>query len=829
MRTQLLNLLKGSEQLLITTGLETQMSIKPFIRHLEENTKNISTIKSAFVQFVLEQFAQYPHLLENLTLEAISKEQHLLDLIYSTLSVAVESENEKLWALCAPITPLIFYGTNSFYNLLLDENTGELKQEVVETQVEIVKTKRPELLYTLILHKQYNFPNAFKTELIRTLIDPQSGLKKYFKLDFDRRFLDVISKTKKPDLSAEQIQEIVHGLKPLETLFQLLPLQNFRFEGFSVVTLTDVTSHYAIENIKNVIVNRQQYSLDNYYSTIIDSLKLIVQSSQVQFGLLPLLKVNNKLVFNQNTCLHSVLVCTAKEHGIAEEAYLSIAENYFRNPKLLFFKSITPDDEAKQIYLKLLKRNGVYSYALIPIFYNNKLAGALEVYCKQEGLLSEKLITSLDPAIPLIAQVLQGNIDDFDAKLEKIVKEKFTSLQPAVHWKFNEAAWLYLKKSISSKKTSSMDNIFFRDVYPLYGAVDIRNSTNERNDASRRDLETHYKQLQHTLTSIRDKTNLPIIGELLYKCKKKFGAILDSGSGNESVNVHDFLLNEVDTVLDYFRRTNPATAAVIEEYYNAVDEQNGSAFEHRRQLEQSMETVTGAINNYLELFINEEQRAYPFYFEKFRTDGIEYDIYIGQAINPEVPFDLLYLKNLRLWQVASMAAIAKITHHLKPQIAKQLETTQLIFSNSHTIDICFRNDERRFDVEGAYNIRYQIIKKRIDKVHVKGTSERLTQVGKIAIIYFHSKDAEEYIKYIQYLQEQNALLNDMEELELEELQGVRGLKALRVGVNMETDEEKTEWMALQSTGESDDQLQDSPRIVQIGHLESKLTGNTSSH
>ncbi len=223
---------------------------------------------------------------------------------------------------------------------------------------------------------------------------------------------------------------------------------------------------------------------------------------------------------------------------------------------------------------------------------------------------------------------------------------------------------------------------------------------------------------------------------------------------------------------------------MIDTYYEAVDEHNGIASENRRQLEQSMEIVTSAINNYLDLFISEQKQSFPFYFEKFRTDGIEYDIYIGQSIAPQIPFDLLYLKNLRLWQVASMAGIAKLTYLLQPQLPKQLETTQLIFTNSHTIDICFRNDERRFDVEGAYNIRYQIIKKRIDKVCLKGTSERLTKTGKIAVIYFSNREAEEYIKYIQYLQEQKSLLDDLEEVELEELQGVRGLRALRVGVDV---------------------------------------------
>ena len=102
-------------------------------------------------------------------------------------------------------------------------------------------------------------------------------------------------------------------------------------------------------------------------------------------------------------------------------------------------------------------------------------------------------------------------------------------------------------------------------------------------------------------------------------------------------------------------------------------------------------------------------------------------------------------------------------------------------------------------MEGAYNIRYQIIKKRIDKVNIKGTNQRLTQTGKIAIIYHSAKDVEEYIKYIQYLQAQGTLNDDLEEIELEELQGVKGLKALRVGVALD-DASTTSQQAETKTG-----------------------------
>jgi hypothetical protein len=146
---------------------------------------------------------------------------------------------------------------------------------------------------------------------------------------------------------------------------------------------------------------------------------------------------------------------------------------------------------------------------------------------------------------------------------------------------------------------------------------------------------------------------------------------------------------------------------------------------------------------------------------------------------------MLYLKNIRLWQLSSMAEIARVTHALIPNLQVPLQTTQLILIHSQPISIGFRKDERRFDVEGSYNIRYEIMKKRLDKVNIRGTNERLTQPGKIAMVYSNPKEAQEYQEYILFLQSKNLLLPGMESLELEELQGVSGLKALRVSINLE--------------------------------------------
>jgi hypothetical protein len=137
-----------------------------------------------------------------------------------------------------------------------------------------------------------------------------------------------------------------------------------------------------------------------------------------------------------------------------------------------------------------------------------------------------------------------------------------------------------------------------------------------------------------------------------------------------------------------------------------------------------------------------------------------------------------------------MCEIAKRTKALKSQLKIPLETTQLILAHSLPLSIRFRMDERHFDVDGAYNIRYEIIKKRIDKAVIKGTSERLTQPGKIVIIYSQATEAFEYNDYIEYLQEKSLLTGKIERVELEDLQGVQGLKAIRVEVNLAEAEPK---------------------------------------
>ena len=122
---------------------------------------------------------------------------------------------------------------------------------------------------------------------------------------------------------------------------------------------------------------------------------------------------------------------------------------------------------------------------------------------------------------------------------------------------------------------------------------------------------------------------------------------------------------------------------------------------------------------------------------------------------------------------------------LKDSLVVPLETAHLILAQDSPLTIRFSQDERRFEVQGAYDIRHEIIKKRIDKARIKNSAERLTHPGKIAIVYSQRQEGAEYLEYIDFLKDAGYLQDQIEDLELEDLQGAQGLKALRVTVNLQ--------------------------------------------
>ena len=767
--------LEGAEQ------LDVGLSFRGFVNFLKQRLLVEKTMRVKFLDMVIHYFEDRLKGNYAVSLEEIGGYGELLELMFMAIFPPVADERESAWALSVPVTPVIFYGTDPFYDKLRDPVSHEMKACMMESGHTVRKKVNLELVYSLILKRLYDFDFVAGTSVVRTLTEKDTGLAHFYKLNLDMRFVEVLPKGALPGFDPQFLSTKPPINEALAWLKEHLPLRAFKFEGISALTVTDITTHYVVESIKALILNPERHDMETRRHEIMRYLNVLAGSKDIRFGALPLLKVNGKPVYSDDVCHHSILSELSNNKVETEETYLRLIDNFFREPRLILYETLPDAEPGEHYFLEPLRRGGIRSYGLLPVYYNNKLAGVLELSSYKADCLSPDLLAKLDVVIPLLAQLLQHTIDEFENRIKAIVKENFTSIQPAVEWKFNDIAWHYDRMQQRGTEPF-LETVYFKDVYPLYGAIDIRNSTMERNSALRRDLETQFRLLCEALAKLQQVVTLQLVDKMMHQALKWQGALTGALTTADELNLNSFLKEKVGTFLQHFSESRPDLAPLMDTYLAAIDEATGEAFAARRNLESCIQLINRTINAALERSVPELEASYPSYFEKFRTDGVEYDLYIGGSIAPDRPFDLLYLRNLRLWQLTSMATIARETHNLLPEMTNPLLTTQLVFVHSSAIDISFRKDERRFDVEGGYNIRYQVVKKRIDKVRVRETNERLTQPGMIAIIYFNDREAEEYEGYIRYLQEKGVLGGQVEHLELEELQGVSGLRALRVGV-----------------------------------------------
>jgi hypothetical protein len=759
---------------------ESYISFAPFTAFLKEKISAGDGIKIHYFQYVLDIILAHPGLQGHIAVEDMHRYHHIMELVATIAYPLMKDEAEFFLAFGNPMTPEVFYGSDAFYQLVSTHS----KSSPAEPQAAGSAVKQ--MQYEQVLHQFYNYTREKSKEWVQGFINPASGLYRYYRININRRFTHVESRVAVPNLAKNEMDACFTCADGMKKLEKLLPLSEMTASGFTVITLTEVTGSHAVEQIGREVAGIDMKHSEAAFGRIQRLLQTLAGNEDYGFGIMPVFTINKRAALLYENFPYSIIVRACLEQGVPKKQFDLFIKAFLKEPAVI---THSPDTPARVLPIPIrdaLDSSGLRFYSLEPVYAGNRLAGIFEISRRLPAIGDDATCrANILPALPFVARLLQYFIAKFNFKIESIIKEQFTNIQPAVQWKFNEAAWHYFRNHEVEKKAAPVESISFGGVYPIYGAIDIQDSTIERNKALRQDLLLQLNLLKQIIVSATAGSRSGSLKAVMASTDHWLGQLGGFLTIEQELQVNDFLELKVWPWLKRLRdQADDELIAGISNYERAAGEELGEAHGERRKLESSIRAINTAVGQYLDFFKLELQSTYPCYFEKLRTDGVEYDIYMGQSIAPKMPFKAVHLQETRRLQLQSMAAICRLTNSLLPQLPHPLQTTQLIFVHSRPIDISFRNDERRFDVEGAYNIRYHIIKKRIDKVHVHTIGERLVQPGKIALVFYEEKDVKEYRQYIQQLQEQDILMDDLEQLELEELQGVSGLKALRVGVTV---------------------------------------------
>jgi len=767
----------------------SHLSFKTLVEALKKNIAEGNPGVKKLYGRVVTEFESHPELMQSIIdLNILTPYSDLIEELLASIFPPTSSSHENLYAIALPFKFETVYTSRLFHHLFIKPGTNEVKIPDDATGIQLNKEKL-EFAYGMILKKYCGYNSPVTTGWVHPYKDVHTGLTKYLELKIDTRFIDVNPVGEMPKMPDSIICQRTNRVKTIEELTEHISLEKFAFEGISIVKVNDVTEQEVISLVKNSILNINAFSDDKVYPELEGHIQSLIGLKDLRIGITPFFKVNGHYVYsdlhNNNSLLFKHFHSSQEKDEVSDGCKLAFKES----ERPVVFETLNEQLLTEVDYLQYYYMEGGRSLIICPLKLHGELLGILEIMSETPGRLRHTHITKIEAAISLFTLGLEKSLESLDTQIDKVIKQQFTAVQPAVEWKFTEVALNYIVNKQHNEEVK-IERIAFNDVYPLYGAIDIRNSSTERSHAIQLDMVEQLELADKVVKKAQADMPFPLLQEVEFKIEKYIQSASDVLLSDEEISIHDFLQGQVVSIFNHLHSTQPSVKNEVEHYFSSLDPQIGMIYHHRKEYEQSISQINDTLARYVDKEQAAAQKVYPHYFERYVTDGLEFNIYMSQSITPRKRFDEIYLRNMKMWQLTVLAKAARISHELEKHLSHPLRTTQLILAHSQPLSISFRTEERKFDVDGAYNIRYEIVKKRIDKVRIKETNERLTQPGKIAIVYSQAKDATEYTEYIEFLQNLNILKPGIERHDLEELQGVVGMKALRADINFE-DESKT--------------------------------------
>lgn len=754
------------------------LSFAPLIREIEERAKTGTPTEAAIANMILQKVEEVPGLRQPIRDWPAFQETYK-DILGPLMMMVIPTSMRKkqLAKVTAPFDMNPIYCTHSLGGLMQAKKV----KYVVNQSNNIIYCAMVVNACSLILNKFYG-QNINVDPPFAISIQPEGyTLERHYKTQLDAQYVDIKQLKPLKPLSQEQIHSLLSNIYDIDLWLQHIPPENFEFQGFVIGTLIDITEEEALSRLKysllerDAVVNpRKVKRLQHLIRTYFDLPELRLGVTAIDYPVENSQTHKYKIRFDFLAKRHKCLLAPENKNSIYEKA--------FRYREVLLIEDLEAVGNKTPIEKDLLKE-GIHSIIVAPLFNKDEqVIGLLEIGSPRPFELHSFIELKFKEITGLFSIAVERSREEIDNRVEAIIREQYTAVHPSVEWKFVEASYNLLEKREKDPKNAVIDPIIFHDVYPLYGQADIVSSSEKRNYAIQADLVDNLQRISRILQRGIQLGRFPLLNQYLMRVERDIKGMQEEFNSNDESRIVDWIHTDIHPLLNQLRDTYTELAGPVSGYFSYLDPELGIVYRERKAYEDSVSMINNTIANYLEQQEKEAQKILPHYFEKYKTDGVEYDMYVGQSMLRRGRFSLMHLKNLRLWQLIDMCEVTRLVEGMQGRLPVPLRTAQLIFTYSNPLSIRFRMDEKQFDVDGAYNVRYEILKKRIDKALIDGTEERLTQAGKIAIVYLQEKDRLEYLEYFDYLAHEGYITGEVEDLRIGKLQGVQGLQALRVTV-----------------------------------------------
>ena len=673
----------------------SRLCFSPLVKALKKNIAEGNPGMKKLYGHVVQEFESYPELMNTISdLDILLPHSELIEELLS--AVFPPTTANFMYGVSLPFKHQAVYASPRFKSML-KPGSNEINVPNGQPGTNLSEEKL-QFAYGLILKKYLGVNSPESSRSIHPYPDKETGLTRYLELRIDARFIDVNPMDEMPQLPESILNQQTNNIMTMAELMEKIPLEKFVFEGVSVLRVNDVTEQEVINQIKNRLLDINAFSDAAVYTELETYIQSLIGIKDLTIGITPFFKINNHYVYsdlhNNNSILFRHFHSSSEKDEISDYCKLLFRDS----DQPLLFETLNEQSLSDVQCLQYYHLEGARSLIICPLKNKSGIIGMLEVMSTKSKQLIPGYISKIEPAIPLFTLGCEKSLEDLNNEVDRVIKKKFTAVQPAVEWKFTEAALNYIVKK-HEKEDVKIDRIALNDVHPLYGAIDIRNSSTARSHAIQLDIVEQLELAQKVIKKAQATMPFPLLQEIEFKIDKFIISASDVLQSGEELSIQDFLQGQVVGMFNHLHNTEPSMKNEIEHYFSALDPQIGMLYHHRKEYEESVSRINDTLARYIDKEQIAAQKVYPHYFERYVTDGLEFNIYMGQAISPRKKFDEIYLRNLKMWQLTVLTKAARVTHELEKELSHPLRTTQLILSHGQTLSILFRTEERKFDVE----------------------------------------------------------------------------------------------------------------------------------
>ncbi len=755
----------------------SRLSFLTIIDYWKSQLESPFEAERMLAQTLIDKLADAPEFYEPIDdLSILEKHQDIVDIFLSGL-IPVSRRDSQLAVVTNPFNPNGFYKTPGFQALYNQKKSGLL----ISKEPEVMKSFLVIKPSVEILNVYYGQDIEMDYPTIFTIQSKENGLEKHYKSELDLSFLDVKAVKPPKKLSPSQINELLHNVNNLDLWQEYIPPENFEFHGVVVMNLVDITDEEALSRLKYILLEKDAIVNEDRMQDIQQQLRTIFRIPDLKVGVTAVDCSNRSSTLYPNRLKNSFL-SDSSLNLLDREFQGSVYCRMCNTGQQVLIENLDALEYKTTLEEELLAK-GIKNVLVSPLKDSEgKIVGVLEIGSPNICEINSVAALRLEEILPLFTIAVERKREEVQNQIEAVIREQYTAVHPTVAWRFTQTAAKLIEDRDANGVNAKIDPIIFEDVYPLYGQMDIVGSSTYRNDAIQADLLHNLEEADRMTKLGYELLRYPLLDYLCLRIKESILSIRTGIDSSAEGRILEFLYSEVHPIFKQIMHKDSSLEKKINTYFDELDTELGIIYQQRKDYEESVMRINDLLSACIDRHQVQSQNMFPHYFEKYKTDGVEYNIYVGQSLLQNEQFSDIHLQNLRLWQLLSMCEITRKVENIQSNLPVALTTAQLILVHDTPLTIRFRMDEKQFDVDGAYNVRYEILKKRVDKALIEGTNERLTVSGKIAIVYTQDKEEREYDSYLSYLVEKGEIEPEIEKVKLAPVQGVSGLRALRVTV-----------------------------------------------